>query len=701
MAPGDNYLAAKQSFYGTPNQLRDQLARLISGENPDGSDYSPPILSRSTGLPFINIKSTTYGALGDGVANDTAAISAALTALSTAGGGTIYFPKGTYLTDPFLIPSNVILYGDGWKSILKRRSGTTGRFIGQVVGATQITLRDLTIDGNGGGFQGSSGTLGGDATCHALFFDYNGESPANTYDQRLRLDHLFVTGATGHGIFTSGRPENWITGCLSYKNAANNYRIGDENYITNCISGRSGDDGFAIVGVGSLVVGCKSWWSGRNHTTYGGTASGGNGFTIRGNHPTSDNRGNVLAACNGQDNLLAGFLVIDTTQQHLVNCHADNNNLKRTDDDVTIAAFNSTGPGFDIWDAFACRIIGSVGNRPVTGQLATQSHALRIRQTSANNRIDLVGEGLTTGWISSSSNAVAGNDLRMGGQGSYTAPAFAATTTPDPYTAEFWNIGALTSDITIANPAAAHIGQMLEISVTQDATGGRKVTWGNLYKAVTAASKLPNQRSAWRFRYDGTNWVVVSTYSQLVRSEKYPADYGVKAWTGPPHWYTNNSIPGAGTVRLMRMKLEQDALISKIIAFVFTPSNAGNANTFFGLYRDDGAGNLVLVAKTADQSTDVQAAAGLRQYTLTAEAGESLNIAGGPDVYVYWAVIQGTGATLALTRSITTAGQANMLLTATDGFEAGNFGSALTALPSTITKSAITSGSACYQGAIV
>jgi hypothetical protein len=37
-----------------------------------------------------------FGAVGDGVANDTAAIQAAVDATSAAGGGTVYFPAGTY-----------------------------------------------------------------------------------------------------------------------------------------------------------------------------------------------------------------------------------------------------------------------------------------------------------------------------------------------------------------------------------------------------------------------------------------------------------------------------------------------------------------------------------------------------------------------------------------------------------------------------
>lgn len=44
----------------------------------------------------INVKSPAYGATGDGVTNDTAAVLAAIAALP-ASGGTVYFPNGNYL----------------------------------------------------------------------------------------------------------------------------------------------------------------------------------------------------------------------------------------------------------------------------------------------------------------------------------------------------------------------------------------------------------------------------------------------------------------------------------------------------------------------------------------------------------------------------------------------------------------------------
>jgi Pectate lyase superfamily protein len=75
----------------------------------------------------------TYGAVGDGVTDDTVAFNAALKSLGDAGGGICLVPKGTYLISASGITSHVKsrvhLVGEGHASILKLASIPTGPLI--------------------------------------------------------------------------------------------------------------------------------------------------------------------------------------------------------------------------------------------------------------------------------------------------------------------------------------------------------------------------------------------------------------------------------------------------------------------------------------------------------------------------------------------------------------------------------------------
>jgi polygalacturonase len=70
----------------------------------------------STSSGIYNVRS--HGAKGDGTTLDTSAINDAITAANSAGGGTVLFPAGTYLSYSIHLKSNVALYLDQGATIL-------------------------------------------------------------------------------------------------------------------------------------------------------------------------------------------------------------------------------------------------------------------------------------------------------------------------------------------------------------------------------------------------------------------------------------------------------------------------------------------------------------------------------------------------------------------------------------------------------
>lgn len=112
---------------------------------PDSDDLLPTkqiVQSMSSKLSEI-VSVTDFGAVGDGLANDTAALQAAATA---AGGGVLYFPKGTYLvTAQINILANTLVQGTGSGSIIKTATASTHLFA--CTSVTRVVIRNLTFVG--------------------------------------------------------------------------------------------------------------------------------------------------------------------------------------------------------------------------------------------------------------------------------------------------------------------------------------------------------------------------------------------------------------------------------------------------------------------------------------------------------------------------------------------------------------------------
>lgn len=121
---------------GTPGDT------LVSHKNPGTGAVATTVAKKLN--ETVSVKD--FGAKGDFIQDDTAAIQAALNAATN-----VFIPAGIYrITASLMIPSNTRLYGEGLASVLKKNSETVNRLLINLSGTGNvgITLENFVVDGN-------------------------------------------------------------------------------------------------------------------------------------------------------------------------------------------------------------------------------------------------------------------------------------------------------------------------------------------------------------------------------------------------------------------------------------------------------------------------------------------------------------------------------------------------------------------------
>lgn len=223
----------------------------------------------------FNVKD--FGASGDGVADDTSEITAAIAAATTSGGGTIFFPPGVYMTTGIAVnsASDFTFLGSGPASTLKLVGGGTANVV-QLNSCVNFSIVDLTFDCNR-----ANTILGTDedlqcgvhlVSCTAFLL--RGLRLLDSHMSGIRL------GLFPHG--TGGCTDGAITNCYVNLGIDADQGIGVWNSqrisVTNCVVQRCGWGGIVLTRSDYCTVSGNTSYD----NTYTIAGGGGHGVALEG-----------------------------------------------------------------------------------------------------------------------------------------------------------------------------------------------------------------------------------------------------------------------------------------------------------------------------------------------------------------------------------------------------------------------------------
>ena len=189
----------------------------------------------------FNVK--TYGAVGDGSTVDSTSFQDAINAAAVSG-GQVYVPAGTYIVSGVCLASNVVLVGQGiGASILKLNpAAASGQWVIRIsedfdTAANNVTVRDLTIDGNSANW--------GQVSTNKYYGYYLGVSSGTVVTDCFVLNCEFKNCKT-YAIDVVNASRITIDNCISH----------DNGFVGGTYNGCSG---FEILGDDVTVNNCRAW----------------------------------------------------------------------------------------------------------------------------------------------------------------------------------------------------------------------------------------------------------------------------------------------------------------------------------------------------------------------------------------------------------------------------------------------------------
>jgi hypothetical protein len=265
---------------------------------------------------YVNVKA--YGAVGDGVTDDTAAIQAAINSLTS--GGALYFPTGTYRSAALTVGSNNITFQLNDGAVLKFPT----------LGAN---IKAITVNANNFGVTG--GKLEGPAAS-VYVANENGIHMVGTSTSvrksGLELRNVEITQFGAHGIYAQFVDNIVLDSCkihyCGYSGASFlscNHGVATKNQFLNITPGTVGNMyGITLThdstgyssdpNAGTKAAAnpfCWDWYIGHNYAAYNAwepiDTHGGYEITIDGNHVYASYGGIACTASSGDAAGYAGY----------------------------------------------------------------------------------------------------------------------------------------------------------------------------------------------------------------------------------------------------------------------------------------------------------------------------------------------------------------------------------------------------------
>jgi polygalacturonase len=236
------------------SRLRNLSRRLFIGA-------LPLSVSAAAAVPGFNVKD--HNASGDGVHSDTRAIQSAIDACSKSGGGTVFFPAGTYLSGTIVLKSHVTLHLDPGAVLLGSkdlsdypqhvpaiRSYTdtyTDKSLVYSEDADNIAITGRgTIDGQGASFRGPYKVrpyLMRFINCRNVLMDGVTIKDSPMWVQHyLACDDVTIHGITVHSRVNGNNDGIDIDGCRRVRISDSDIWCGDDAIVLKATLDRATED---------------------------------------------------------------------------------------------------------------------------------------------------------------------------------------------------------------------------------------------------------------------------------------------------------------------------------------------------------------------------------------------------------------------------------------------------------------------------